>query len=79
MRNFIKKIYEETKEQTQAKLLISSLVEGFKKIDLYEDEIECYLSTLIYAGYIKGYVIHQQSVILSKTNPFPELKDVNMN
>jgi hypothetical protein len=41
------------------------------------DEIECILANLIYKGYIKGYVSHQNSkLVLSKVNPFPSLREV---
>jgi len=34
------------------------------------------LTNLIYKNYIKGYIIHGVSIVFSKKEPFPELKDV---
>ena len=41
------------------------------------EEIECMLATLIYKGYIKGYISHQHSkLVVSKGNAFPALRDI---
>ena len=74
MWNFVKNTYEENKEQPAIPLEL--LFEKFKVIELTPDEVECYLSSLIYKGYIKGLIIHQKQIALSKQNPFPELKQV---
>ena len=43
------------------------------------DETECVLSNLIYMGYIKGYISHQQSIlVLSKKEPFPDVIKVKL-
>ncbi len=40
------------------------------------DEVECLLSTLIYQGYMKGYIAHnQQKVVVSTSNSFPKIEN----
>jgi hypothetical protein len=38
---------------------------------LDEDQLECVLSNLIYAGAVKGYVAKGKALVLSKADPFP--------
>ena len=39
------------------------------------EEVECVLATLIYKGYIKGYIAHDRgALVLSKDNPFPAVR-----
>jgi len=63
MRNFIKTIYEQREDQTLAKLQIENLTHYFGASG---DEVECYLSSLIYKGFIKGYIIHSNCIMFSK-------------
>jgi PCI domain len=40
--------------------------------DLDLDEVECMLANLIYMGLIKGYISHEQSLmVLAREDPFP--------
>lgn len=39
------------------------------------DEIECILSNLIYQGWIKGYILHEKALCLSKKDPFPNARN----
>ena len=46
-------------------------------MDMDNDEVECVLANLIYAGYIKGYISHQHGkLVVSKGNAFPDLSAV---
>jgi hypothetical protein len=41
------------------------------------DEVECILATMIYRGYIKGYMSHEkQALVLSRGNPFPAIRTI---
>jgi hypothetical protein len=36
------------------------------------DELECMIANQIYIGYIKGYISHENRLlVLGKTDPFP--------
>jgi hypothetical protein len=42
--------------------------------DVDTDEVECILSTLIYQGYIAGYISHAaKKVVVSNRAPFPKI------
>ena len=39
-----------------------------------QEEVECQVANLIYAGHVKGYLSHKHGVaVLSKANAFPKL------
>jgi COP9 signalosome complex subunit 12 len=45
-------------------------------MDVEQEEAECFVANLIFKGFMKGYISHeQQLVVLSKSNPFPRLAD----
>jgi hypothetical protein len=45
-------------------------------IALEQEEAECFVANMIYKGFMKGYISHeQQLVVLSKNNAFPRLAD----
>lgn len=45
-----------------------------------QEEVECFLTTMIYRGYLKGYLSKEyKKVILSKTDPFPMFKTKRKN
>ena len=47
--------------------------------DMSENEVQCILVNLIYNGYMKGYISHQQGmVVLSKKEPFPPVSKVGV-
>jgi nuclear mRNA export protein PCID2/THP1 len=53
---------------------LSTIANTFQwlKLPMDLDEIECILATLIYAGFIRGYLAHTKRVlVLSKRDPFP--------
>ena len=51
------------------------VIEDEEDIDM--DEIECILSSLIFKKLIKGYIAHQNALVLSTKIAFPNIKDVN--
>eukprot|EP01083_Nonionella_stella_P064768 169114_1 len=44
--------------------------------EIDRDEIECILSTLIFKKLVKGYIAHQNAIVLSTKVAFPEIKSV---
>jgi hypothetical protein len=45
-------------------------------IEVEVEEAECFVANMIYKGFMKGYISHeQQIVVLSKNNAFPRLAD----
>lgn len=41
------------------------------------DEVECMVATMIFRGFIRGYISHErQTVVLAKTNAFPSIASV---
>lgn len=51
-----------------SKLLAAVRLHG---LDMDSDELECILANLIYKGFIKGYLAHGNSLVVSKTSAFP--------
>lgn len=62
-----------------AKFRIALSVSG---VHIESEEVECLLAGMIFKGYMKGYIAHQQQkVVLSdllggKPHPFPSVKSV---
>ncbi|TNV78464.1 hypothetical protein FGO68_gene14887 [Halteria grandinella] len=81
LRNLIKKValvvkkepaYQQNGKASIVKLdlIFNILKEWDSQIDL--DEIECIIANLIYMGFIKGYISHEQRLmVLSNIEPFP--------
>jgi hypothetical protein len=45
-------------------------------MEVEEEEAECLVANMIYKGYMKGYISHeQQMVVLSAKNAFPRVAD----
>jgi hypothetical protein len=45
-------------------------------VDIEREEAECFVANMIYKGFMKGYISHeQQLVVLSKNNAFPRVAD----
>ena len=81
-RNFFKAVIEMQSEMQTApssKIDLKTFLRCLAAIgmDMDNDEVECVLANLIYAGYIKGYISHQHGkLVVSKGNAFPELSAV---
>ena len=86
-RNLFKKVYQvinEDQEVIQNQIEIKNFVKalnwqhkGNRKFDIIE--VECLLANLIYKGFIKGYIVHEDEIrllILSKREPFPKIPKV---
>jgi COP9 signalosome complex subunit 12 len=49
-------------------------VSGIEEVE--QEEAECFVANMIYKGFMKGYISHeQQIVVLSKNNAFPRVAD----
>ena len=43
-------------------------------LEMDMDEVECIVASLIYKGYIKGYLSHQhKKLVVDKKDPFPKI------
>ena len=75
-RNLFRKVYKiVNKNQIKIDAFHNALVLLGEDVDL--DETECLLANLIYKGWIKGYISHENNLIaLSKLNPFPNIRQV---
>jgi len=77
-RNFFKAVID-LQQVPSAKIDLKLFLRCLAAIgmDMDNDEVECVLANLIYAGYIKGYISHQHGkLVVSKGNAFPELSAV---
>ena len=77
-RNFFKAVIE-LQTAPSSKIDLKTFLRCLAAIgmDMDNDEVECVLANLIYAGYIKGYISHQHGkLVVSKGNAFPELSAV---
>ena len=77
-RNFFKAVIE-MQTAPSSKIDLKTFLRCLAAIgmDMDNDEVECVLANLIYAGYIKGYISHQHGkLVVSKGNAFPDLSAV---
>jgi len=77
-RNFFKAVIE-LQTAPSSKIDLKTFLRCLAAIgmDMDNDEVECVLANLIYAGYIKGYISHQHGkLVVSKGNAFPDLSAV---
>lgn len=71
LRNMFRKVYILTNNHRINLKVIESIFHWLgQKTSL--DEIECYLTNLIYQGKIKGYISHEKRfLVVSRADPFP--------
>jgi nuclear mRNA export protein PCID2/THP1 len=70
-RNLIKRIHS-ILDKPQIPLQTIAKTFAWLKINMDLDEIECILASLIYTGFIRGYLAHTRRIlVLSKRDPFP--------
>ncbi|KAH8834378.1 hypothetical protein DL96DRAFT_1580361 [Flagelloscypha sp. PMI_526] len=75
LRGLFRKVWKVS--PTPTRIPISSFqtalrLSGTKNNDIDLEETECLVATMIYKGYLKGYISHEKSmVVLSPTNAFP--------
>ncbi|GBG67103.1 hypothetical protein CBR_g78884 [Chara braunii] len=73
-RQIIKRIYliQKQRDADKAHLLKLDVIhKAFKwlSVDIDFEEVECIMSTLIYKGYVKGYISHKNKVVVLKKEP----------
>lgn len=70
-RNLFKRIHK-ILDKTQISLNHAATTFKWLGMPIDLDEIECILANLIYRGFIRGYLSHnQRMLVLSKRDPFP--------
>ncbi len=71
LRNLFRKIYMATNNH-RINLRVVELIFQWLGQKTSLDEIECYLTNLIYQGKVKGYISHEKRfLVVSKGDPFP--------
>ncbi|PVU96494.1 hypothetical protein BB559_002356 [Furculomyces boomerangus] len=57
--------------------ILSSMTLSTESNEFDYNDVECILSNLIEQGFIRGHIQPQQNIlVLSRTNPFPRIKDI---
>ena len=86
LKNFVKRVANAVKasqdlqkrvgmaNQIDLNLLFDPLTNWDEELDL--DELQCLLANLIANGFVKGYISHEQRILVLSKNAFPEANPV---
>ncbi|OAD70148.1 hypothetical protein PHYBLDRAFT_60048 [Phycomyces blakesleeanus NRRL 1555(-)] len=74
MRQLFRKVFIILDSNTRIPIALFKKALDFVGMDVGVEECEWMLATMIYKGYIKGYLSHEKSfLVLSKADPFPAI------